>query len=102
MNKYVLLFISTPAITHLPYLTQPTLWTLQVAQAEARCASKEEMITLLGKRRSKIGMFEGDLVNGELEIGQVAAHLNDILPAKEIVDSIWEEFCALRLDPLRR
>ncbi len=74
----------------------------QVAQAEARCASKEELIALLGKRRSKIGMFEGNLQDGELEIGQVAAHLNDILPAKEIVESIWQEFCALREDPLRR
>lgn len=71
-----------------------------MAQAEARCASKEELATLLGKRRSKIGMFEGDLENGELEIGQVAAHLNDILPAKDIVESIWRDFSALSKNPL--
>lgn len=73
-----------------------------MAQAETRCATKDEMISLLGKRRSKIGMFEGNLQDGELEIGQVAAHLNDILPAEEIVESIWQEFSALREDPLRQ
>lgn len=71
-------------------------------EAEARCASKEEMLALLGKGRSKMGMFQGDLDEGELEIGQCSAHINDIKSAKEIVDSIWEEFCLLREDPLRR
>ena len=44
----------------------------------------------------------GDLQNGELEIGQCSAHIRNIPPAKEIVDTVWEEFCALREDPLMR
>jgi enoyl-[acyl-carrier protein] reductase II len=67
----------------------------QVAEAEGRCASKEELVTLLGRGRSKQGMFLGDLQNGELEIGQCSAHI-------KIVDSIWTEFTALRQDPLMR
>jgi enoyl-[acyl-carrier protein] reductase II len=74
----------------------------QVVEAESRCANKEELVTLLGRGRSKQGMFLGDLQNGELEIGQCSAHINDIKSAKEIVDSIWTEFTALRQDPLMR
>jgi enoyl-[acyl-carrier protein] reductase II len=44
---------------------------------------KEGLIQLLGKGRAKKGMFEGDLINGELEIGQVAANFDDILPNME-------------------
>jgi enoyl-[acyl-carrier protein] reductase II len=73
-----------------------------VVEAEGRCASKEDLLTLLGRGRSKQGMFQGDLQNGELEIGQCSAHINDIKSAKEIVDSIWAEFQLLAQDPLRR
>jgi enoyl-[acyl-carrier protein] reductase II len=55
-------------------------------------ASQEELIKLLGKGRAKKGMFEGDLKQGELEIGQVAANFKTILPAKQIIKEIWEEF----------
>jgi enoyl-[acyl-carrier protein] reductase II len=54
--------------------------------------SQEELIKLLGKGRAKKGMFEGDLKQGELEIGQVAANFKTILPAKQIIKEIWEEF----------
>lgn len=74
----------------------------QVAKAEAHCATKDELVALLGKGRSKQGMFLGDLQNGELEIGQVSAHLKSILSAKEIVDSVWSDFTALVKDPLMR
>lgn len=74
----------------------------QVAEAESRCASKEELSALLGRGRSKQGMFLGDLQNGELEIGQCSAHINDIRSAKDIVDSMWREFTLLREDPLRK
>ena len=47
-----------------------------------RCASKEELEQLLGKGRAKKGMFEGDLEEGELEIGQVSALIKDIKPAE--------------------
>ena len=63
-----------------------------VAQAEANGASMEELATLLGRARAKLGMFEGNLEEGELEIGQVSAMLNNIKPAATILNEIWEEF----------
>lgn len=68
----------------------------QVADAEARGASKEELIQLLGKGRAKRGMFEGDIEEGELEIGQVSAMIKEILPAKEIVEEMIDDFCKAR------
>lgn len=64
----------------------------QVAEAEARGASKEELISLLGKGRAKKGMFEGDLDEGELEIGQVSAMIREIKLAKDVVEEIIEEY----------
>lgn len=64
----------------------------QVTAAEQRGASKEELAALLGRGRAKKGMFEGDLDEGELEIGQVGAFLTDMPPAKEIVENLWQEF----------
>lgn len=63
-----------------------------VYQAEAKGFSKEEMLNLLGKGRAKKGMFEGDMINGELEIGQVAANFKEILPAETILKKIWSDF----------
>lgn len=68
----------------------------EVRQAYARCATPEELKTLLGRARAKRGMFEGDLEQGELEIGQVGAALNDIRPAGEIVEHVIREFEAAR------
>ena len=65
-----------------------------VAQVEANGASTEELATLLGRARAKLGMFEGDMEEGELEIGQVSAMLKEIKPAAVIVNEIWEEFLA--------
>lgn len=66
----------------------------QVQEAELRGASREELAILLGRARAKKGMFEGDLDEGELEIGQVAAMINDIKPAAQILHEMWDEFCA--------
>lgn len=63
-----------------------------VAQAEANGASTEELATLLGRARAKLGMFEGDMQEGELEIGQVSAMLKEIKPAATILNEIWDEF----------
>ncbi len=63
-----------------------------VAAAEAGCASVEALKELLGQRRSKHGMFEGDLNEGELEIGQVSAAIKSVKPAAEIVQEIWKTF----------
>jgi enoyl-[acyl-carrier protein] reductase II len=64
----------------------------QVTEAEQRCATKEELKTLLGRARAKKGMFEGDLDEGELEIGQVSSVIKEIKPAAEIVQEVWNEF----------
>ena len=64
----------------------------QVKQAESNCASAEELKNILAKGRSKKGIFEGNLEEGELEIGQVSAQLNSILPAAVILKTIWEDF----------
>ena len=61
-----------------------------------KCPTKEDLENLLGKRRAKRGMFEGDLVEGELEIGQVAGLIHDILPVQTIVENIITEFNAAR------
>jgi len=63
-----------------------------IQQAYAGCASLEELKMLLGRARAKRGMFEGDLVEGELEIGQVAAIIHDIKPAAQIVSDLIKEF----------
>jgi enoyl-[acyl-carrier protein] reductase II len=72
----------------------------QVLEAEQRGASKEEMQQLLGRARAKKGMFEGNLQEGELEIGQVSALLDDILPATVITENIWQEFLTALTNPL--
>lgn len=64
----------------------------EVEAAEKKCVSAEDMATLLGRGRAKKGMFEGDLIEGELEIGQVSAAMNTIKPAADIVDEIMTEF----------
>lgn len=63
-----------------------------VAGAQEKGASKEELATLLGRGRAKLGMFEGELEEGELEIGQVSALLHDVIPAAEVVKQVWKEF----------
>ncbi|MFN8152889.1 MAG: nitronate monooxygenase [Bacteroidia bacterium] len=64
----------------------------EVAQAEARGADAEELKQLLGRARAKKGMFEGDMDEGELEIGQISSSIRRILPAGDIVNEIWNEF----------
>jgi len=64
----------------------------EVSQAELRGATVDELKAILGRARAKKGMFEGDLEQGELEIGQGSALLRDILPAAEIVKNVWQEF----------
>lgn len=63
-----------------------------IEQAQQRCATREELAQLLGRARAKKGMFEGDLDEGELEIGQVSSQIKNIIPAGEIVKAIWQEF----------
>jgi len=70
----------------------------QVVQAEARASSVDELKKVLGKARAKLGMFEGDLDEGELEIGQVASLLKEIKPAAYMMEEIIREFNRAKAD----
>ena len=64
----------------------------RIRKAEDEGAGSETLREMLGKGRARMGMSEGDLEEGELEIGQAAALLDDILPAGRIVEDVWNEF----------
>ncbi len=64
----------------------------KVHEMESNCASKEELTNLLGHGRAKKGMYEGDMHDGELEIGQVSGDINSILTAKEVIDQMILEY----------
>ena len=57
-----------------------------------KCPSKEDLVQLLGRARAKKGMFEGDLEEGELEIGQIAGLIHEILPAEKIIHEMITDF----------
>jgi enoyl-[acyl-carrier protein] reductase II len=64
----------------------------QVIELEKKCASIEELSSLLGRGRAKKGMFEGDLTEGELEIGQVSGAMDKIQSVQEIFDELITEY----------
>ncbi len=68
----------------------------RIQEAEDKGASREELEQILGRARAKKGMHEGDMAEGELEIGQIASFVREIKPAGEIVKEIWEEFEAAK------
>ena len=70
-------------------------------EAENRGAGVEELKAILGRARAKKGMFEGQLEEGELEIGQVCANVRNILPAAKIVDEVWQEFKEALANPIK-
>jgi enoyl-[acyl-carrier protein] reductase II len=63
-----------------------------VQEAYKKGADRAFLKELLGRGRAKKGMFEGDMQEGELEVGQVSASIDTILPAADVVDEIWNEF----------
>ncbi|MFT4094400.1 MAG: nitronate monooxygenase [Niabella sp.] len=65
-----------------------------IAGAALRGEPVEKLAALLGKGRAKKGMFEGDLAEGKLEIGQVSALISDLPSAEQIIKNVWEEFIA--------
>lgn len=65
-----------------------------------KCPTKEELVELLGRARAKRGMFEGDLEEGELEIGQIAGLIHDIKPAAEIIEEMILDFETARKQTL--
>jgi len=70
----------------------------EISAAEKAGADAETLAAMLGRGRAKKGMFEGDLDQGELEIGQVGAYIKDIEPAGVIVKSIWDEYLSAKKD----
>ncbi|MFN0082533.1 MAG: NAD(P)H-dependent flavin oxidoreductase [Ferruginibacter sp.] len=68
----------------------------KVKTAEQKNATVAELTELLGRARAKKGMFEGDMLEGELEIGQVSALFKKIMPASDIVNELWNEYNAIR------
>ena len=68
----------------------------KIQEAEDHGASAEDLKEILGRARSKKGMFEGDLDEGELEIGEVSAQIRDIKPAAKIVKEMWDEFVEVK------
>lgn len=72
----------------------------EVRIAEQNCATSDDLQKLLGRGRAKKGMFEGDLDQGELEIGQVSAIIKTIMPAGEIVKELWLDFEAALQHPI--
>jgi enoyl-[acyl-carrier protein] reductase II len=73
----------------------------QVQEAEDKCSTVDELTDLLGRARAKKGMFEGDLNEGELEIGQISALIKDIKPASDIVADVWDEFRQAASNPFQ-
>ncbi|MBX2931951.1 MAG: nitronate monooxygenase [Chitinophagaceae bacterium] len=71
----------------------------KIKEAEERGATADELKEIVGKARAKKGMFEGDMNEGELEIGQVSSMINDIKPAADVVQEIWNEFYATLQKP---
>lgn len=74
----------------------------EVQSAYARKAGLDELKELLGRARAKKGMFEGDLAEGELEIGQVSGMIDAILPAATIVENLLEEYRTLKSQLLKQ
>lgn len=70
-----------------------------IKEAEMRGATKEELAAILGHGRAKKGMLEGELDEGELEIGEVSALINNIKPAADILQEIWNEFNTVANNP---
>ena len=73
----------------------------KIKDAETMHQPLPNLKALLGKGRAKKGMFEGDLTEGELEIGQVSAMLHDIPSAEEIINNVWLEFNVALAKPLK-
>jgi enoyl-[acyl-carrier protein] reductase II len=74
-------------------------FSVTILDAEKKGASLESLQAMLGKARAKKGMFEGDMEEGELEIGQVSSLIKEIKPAAAIVQEIWNDFTAAVSNP---
>jgi enoyl-[acyl-carrier protein] reductase II len=69
-----------------------TPFAMKALEAERRGATREELEALLGKKRERAGIFEGNLEDGEFEAGQSSGLVRDILPAGDVVRKMMEEY----------
>ena len=77
---------------HVPVRLIKNSFYEKIQEAEDRGANTDELKNILGRARAKKGMFEGDVQDGELEIGQVASLINELKPAENIVQDTIDEF----------
>ena len=84
---------------HVPVRLLKNAFYQQVKDAEERCADKAQLEQILGKGRAKAGMLDGDLQNGELEIGQVAGLVRDVPSVAELVQRLMAEYHQARQLP---
>jgi enoyl-[acyl-carrier protein] reductase II len=77
---------------HVPVRLLKNSFYQEVKKSEENCASKEELIELLGKGRAKLGMLDGDLTDGELEIGQIVSLIKDCPAVSELVLRLLAEY----------
>lgn len=70
----------------------------KIEAAYTQCASEEQLQAILGRGRAKKGMFEGDLVEGELEIGQISGYITEIMAAKDIISEIIHEYQEAKME----
>ena len=68
----------------------------RIMQAEKEGAAVEDLRQIMGKAASKRGIFEGDIENGELEIGQIASAVREVLPVCEIIERLKQEYSSAR------
>lgn len=77
---------------HVPVRLLKNKFYEEVEQLEKNCATKEQLVEVLGKGRAKAGMLDGDLERGELEVGQVVGLIDDVPTVKELVDTLKQEY----------
>ncbi len=77
---------------HVPVRLLENAFARSIADAEARGASREELEALLGKGRARKGMLEGDLEQGELEVGQIVSEIEDVPTCQELVDRLLVQY----------
>jgi enoyl-[acyl-carrier protein] reductase II len=80
----------------MPVRMMKTPFTARVLEAERRGAGREELLALLGDKRERAGIFEGNLEEGMFEAGQGAGLVRDIPPAAEVVRRMMHEYYTTR------
>jgi enoyl-[acyl-carrier protein] reductase II len=84
---------------HVPVRLYKNAFYQSIEAAENAGANKEKLIELLGKGRAKKGMLEGDLEQGEIEIGQISGLVKDVVPVQELVERLMREYARARVLP---